>query len=143
GPTGRADSSARRNARPHPSPASSSYSRWSHPLHSSTPSQSGSQTAEAEEKPAAESPPVETGFRPAAPRPLQIGFGLAALVLAIVILYLIRDVLGAFVLGTLIAFLITPAVDRMHQAGIPRAVAILVLFGVIIGVLAALVSAVL
>ncbi len=112
-------------------------------MHSSTPSQSGSQTAEAEEKPAVESPPVETGFRPAAPRPLQIGFGLAALVLAIVILYLIRDVLGAFVLGTLIAFLITPAVDRMHQAGIPRAVAILVLFGVIIGVLAALVSAVL
>jgi predicted PurR-regulated permease PerM len=64
----------------------------------------------------------------------QIAFGLAALVVAIVVLYLLRDFLGAFVLGSAIAFLIQPAVTRLHALGIPRILAIVVVFvGVLIG----------
>lgn len=76
-------------------------------------------------------------------RTLQIGFAIAAVGLALIVLYLMRDVLGAFVLGALIAFLIVPVVDRMTAAGIPRSLSILFVFAVLIGVLAALVTAVL
>src|SRR5205814_4405191 len=78
--------------------------------------------------------PLPTPHRPvrsrtsASRRSLQIGFSLAAFLLGLLVLYLIRDVLGAFVLGALIAFLITPYVDSLHSWGIPRPVAILVLF---------------
>jgi predicted PurR-regulated permease PerM len=65
-------------------------------------------------------------------RYLQIGFGLAALAVAIVVLFLIRDFLGAFVLGSAIAFLIQPAVLRLHSAGVPRILAIVVVFIAII-----------
>jgi predicted PurR-regulated permease PerM len=65
-------------------------------------------------------------------RYLQIGFGLAALAVAIVVLFLIRDFLGAFVLGSAIAFLIQPAVLRLHNAGLPRILAIVVVFIAII-----------
>jgi predicted PurR-regulated permease PerM len=70
----------------------------------------------------------------------QIGFGLAALVVAIVVLYLLRDFLGAFVLGSAIAFLIQPAVIRIHALGIPRLLAIAVVF---VGILIALAGLVL
>lgn len=70
----------------------------------------------------------------------QIGFGLAALVVAIVVLFLLRDFLGAFVLGSAIAFLIQPAVIRLHALGIPRILAITVVF---IGILIALAGLVL
>lgn len=64
----------------------------------------------------------------------QIAFGLAALVVAIVVLFLLRDFLGAFVLGSAIAFLIQPAVIRLHALGIPRILAITVVFiGILIG----------
>jgi predicted PurR-regulated permease PerM len=72
-------------------------------------------------------------------RYLQIGFGVAALVVAITILFLLRDFLGAFVLGAAIAFLIQPAVIRLHSAGIPRVLAILAVFVAIIVGLAGLV----
>ena len=72
-------------------------------------------------------------------RYLQIAFGLAALVVAIVVLYLLRDFLGAFVLGSAIAFLIQPAILRLHAAGVPRIMAISVVFVAIIVVLAGLV----
>ena len=39
-------------------------------------------------------------------RYLQIGFGSGALVVSIIVLYLLRDFLGALVLGAAIAFLI-------------------------------------
>ena len=61
-------------------------------------------------------------------RYLQIGFGLAALVVAIAVLYLLRDFLGAFVLGAAIAFLIQPAVTRLHAVGVPRIISIIVVF---------------
>ena len=72
-------------------------------------------------------------------RYLQIAFGLAALLVALVVLYLLRDFLGAFVLGAAIAFLIQPAVSRLHAAGIPRPIGIALVFVVIIVALAGLV----
>jgi predicted PurR-regulated permease PerM len=72
-------------------------------------------------------------------RYLQIAFVLGALIVAIVVLYLLRDFLGAFVLGSAIAFLIQPAVLRLHSAGVPRVLAIVVVFIAIIVGLAGLV----
>ena len=72
-------------------------------------------------------------------RYLQIAFGLAALIVAIVVLFLLRDFLGAFVLGSAIAFMIQPAVIRLHAAGVPRVLAIIIVFIAIIVALAGLV----
>ena len=72
-------------------------------------------------------------------RYLQIAFGFAALTVAVVVLYLLRDFLGAFVLGALIAFLIQPGIVRLVDVGLPRPAAIGVMFVVIILVLAGLV----
>jgi predicted PurR-regulated permease PerM len=72
-------------------------------------------------------------------RYLQIAFGLAALIVAIVVLYLLRDFLGAFVLGSAIAFLIQPAVARLHAARVPRILAIALVFAAIIAGLAGLI----
>ncbi|HEY4887677.1 MAG TPA: AI-2E family transporter [Candidatus Dormibacteraeota bacterium] len=72
-------------------------------------------------------------------RYLQIAFGFAALVVAVIVLYLLRDFLGAFVLGAAIAFLIQPAVARLVGLGIPRVLAIVIVFLVIIIVMAGLV----
>lgn len=70
---------------------------------------------------------------------MQIAFGVAALLVAFVVLYLLRDFLGAFVLGAAIAFLIQPAVARLHSVGTPRIVAICVVFVGIVIILAGLV----
>ncbi len=70
---------------------------------------------------------------------MQIAFGFAALTVAVVVLYLLRDFLGAFVLGALIAFLIQPGIVRLVDVGLPRPAAIGVMFVVIILVLAGLV----
>jgi predicted PurR-regulated permease PerM len=72
-------------------------------------------------------------------RYLQIGFGVAALAVAVVVLYLLRDFLGAFVLGSAIAFLIQPAVIHLHSAGVPRILAIVLVFIAIIVGLAGMV----
>ena len=72
-------------------------------------------------------------------RYLQIAFGFGALVVATIVLYLLRDFLGAFVLGAAIAFLIQPAVVRLVALGIPRVLAIVITFVVIIVALAGLV----
>jgi predicted PurR-regulated permease PerM len=72
-------------------------------------------------------------------RYLQIGFGLCALLVAVVVLYLLRDFLGALVLGAAIAFLIQPGVARLVGLGVPRVVAIALLFVIIIVALAGLV----
>ena len=70
---------------------------------------------------------------------LQIAFGLASAIVALLILYLIRDVLGAFVLGAAIAFLIQPAIHRLTELGVPRVVAIGLIFVAILLVLAGVV----
>jgi predicted PurR-regulated permease PerM len=72
-------------------------------------------------------------------RYLQIGFGLAALVVSIVVLYLLRDFLGAVVLGAAIAFLIQPGIARLVGLGVPRVLAITLIFILIIAALAGLV----
>lgn len=72
-------------------------------------------------------------------RYLQIAFGFAALAIAFVVLYLLRDFLGAFVLGAAIAFLIQPGIVRLVGVGIPRLLAIAIMFVAIILVLAGLV----
>src|SRR5205823_5779727 len=70
-------------------------------------------------------------------RYLQIGFGIAALIVAIVVLFLLRGFLGAFALGSASASLIQPAVRRLHAAGVPRVPAILLVFiAVILGLTA-------
>jgi predicted PurR-regulated permease PerM len=69
----------------------------------------------------------------------QIAFGLVALAVALVVLYFMRDFLGAFVLGAAISFLIQPAVARLDAAGVPRLLAISLLFVVIIIILAGVV----
>ncbi|TMC91757.1 MAG: AI-2E family transporter [Chloroflexi bacterium] len=70
---------------------------------------------------------------------LQIVFGLASILVAVVVLWLIRDVLGAFVLGAAIAFLIQPGVHRLTELGIPRMAAIGLIFVGIILALAGLI----
>jgi predicted PurR-regulated permease PerM len=72
-------------------------------------------------------------------RYLQIAFGFVALLVAVDVLYLMRDFLGAFVLGAAIAFLIQPAVTRLVALGVPRVVAIALIFVVIIALMAGLV----
>ncbi|HEX2715563.1 MAG TPA: AI-2E family transporter, partial [Candidatus Acidoferrales bacterium] len=53
--------------------------------------------------------------------------------------YLLRDFLGAFVLGAAIAFLIQPAIARLHAARVPRILAIALVFVAIIAGLAGLI----
>jgi predicted PurR-regulated permease PerM len=72
-------------------------------------------------------------------RYLQIGFGLGALTVALVVMYLLRDFLGALVLGAAIAFLIQPGIARLVGLGVPRVLAIGLIFVVIILALAGLV----
>jgi predicted PurR-regulated permease PerM len=72
-------------------------------------------------------------------RYLQIAFGFGALVVAVIVLYLLRDFLGAFVLGAAIAFLIQPAVTRLVALNFPRVLAIVLVFIVIIVAMAGLV----
>jgi len=71
-------------------------------------------------------------------RYLQIAFGVAALAVAVTVLYLMRDFLGAFVLGAALAFLIQPAVTRIVAVGVPRVVAISLIFVLLIAALAGL-----
>jgi len=69
-------------------------------------------------------------------RYLQIAFGVASLVVALIVLYLLRDFLGAFVLGGAVAFLIQPALARLVALGIPRLLAIPIVFLVVIVIVA-------
>lgn len=80
---------------------------------------------------------------PTTRRSLQIVFALTAVVLAGIVVYLIRDVIGAFVLGTLLAFLIGPFVDRLQSIYIPRPIGILFLFAIATALIIGLVGAVL
>lgn len=72
-------------------------------------------------------------------RYLQVAFGVSALIVAVIVLFLLRDFLGAFVLGAAIAFLIQPGVTRLHALGVPRLLAITLVFLGILVVLAGLV----
>lgn len=78
---------------------------------------------------------------PAGSRGAQLGFALGAAAVGLITLLLLRDVLGAFVLGGLIAFLIGPIVDRVGQI-VPRPLAILLTLTALIAVMVLLVQAV-
>jgi predicted PurR-regulated permease PerM len=96
---------------------------------------------EAERSEAESAPPYErriTDHRRR--RALQIAFALGALIIGMGIVYLIRDVIGAFVLGALIAFLIGPLVDRLVSLGIPRSISIGIVFLALLVGLAAVAS---
>jgi len=70
-------------------------------------------------------------------RRLQIVVSVAAAGIALVVLYLVRDALAAFVLGALLAFLINPGVDWLENHHVPRAAAIALIFtALLIGVAA-------
>jgi predicted PurR-regulated permease PerM len=56
----------------------------------------------------------------------QVVFGLLAVAVLVLVLFLVRDLMGAFVLGGLLAFMIQPPVGRLTRFGLPRALAILV-----------------
>lgn len=71
-------------------------------------------------------------------RSLQIGFAVAATLFGLAILFLIRDVIGAFILAAVLAFLINPIVDRLSEAGVPRSASILVAFTAVVVILAGL-----
>lgn len=70
----------------------------------------------------------------------QVLFGLAGLVMAAVVVYLLQGELGAFVLGALIAFLINPLVDRLQERRVPRVLGILASFVVLIALFGLMVS---
>jgi predicted PurR-regulated permease PerM len=72
---------------------------------------------------------------------LQVAFSVSMLLLALLVLYLIRDVAGAFVLGALLAFLILPAVDLLQSRGVPRSLGVLLVFAGVAGVIWLLVRA--
>jgi predicted PurR-regulated permease PerM len=50
----------------------------------------------------------------------QIGFWLLALLVAVLVLYLLRDVLLPFVAGLALAYLLDPLADRLHKLGLGR-----------------------
>jgi predicted PurR-regulated permease PerM len=70
----------------------------------------------------------------------QVAFGLVAMAVFLVVLYLLRDEMGAFVLGAFIAFLIGPWVRRLCAVGIPRVLAIFVTLIVLLIALAGLLT---
>lgn len=71
---------------------------------------------------------------------MQVAFALAMLLVGLGVVFLIRDVIGAFVLGALLAFLILPGVDLLSRRGMPRPLAILLLFVGVVLVFAGLLS---
>jgi predicted PurR-regulated permease PerM len=70
---------------------------------------------------------VETARRmpPMSPR---VALLLAAATILALVLYLGRDALGPFIVGLLFVYLLAPAVERLARFGLPRAVAILVVY---------------
>jgi predicted PurR-regulated permease PerM len=68
----------------------------------------------------------------------QIVFGLLAVAALVLVLFLLRDVIGPFVLGGLLAFVIEPLVGRLTRSGLPRALAVLAILVAILLLLAGL-----
>ena len=83
-----------------------------------------------------ETPRIVTGS--ATQRTAQVVFVATVAALTLIVLYLIRDVAGAFVLGALLAFLINPIVDWGTDHRVPRVAGILICFAVLIAVVAGL-----
>ena len=58
-------------------------------------------------------------------------------VLTLILAIAIRGILGPFLLAAILALIVNPAVNAAERRRVPRAVAILVLYGVLAGILAA------
>src|SRR5205814_8218817 len=58
-------------------------------------------------------------------------------VLTLILALAIRGILGPFLLAAILALIVNPAVNAAERRRVPRAVAILVLYGVLAGILAA------
>src|SRR2546428_7771307 len=58
-------------------------------------------------------------------------------VLTLMLAVAIRGILGPFLLAAILALIVNPAVNAAERRRVPRAVAILVLYGVLTGLLAA------
>ena len=56
----------------------------------------------------------------------QVVFSLLAAATLVLVLFLVRDVMGPFVLGSLLAFMMEPLIGRLVRSGLPRALAILI-----------------
>ena len=82
--------------------------------------------------------PVDPGRTARSSRSRQAVFGIAALLLTLLVLYLIRHVIGAFILGGLIAFVISPWVDALERRQVRRPVGTIVLFVVLAAAVLAL-----
>jgi predicted PurR-regulated permease PerM len=74
----------------------------------------------------------ESRLRPPTPRVALILF---AAVLVAILLYLGREALSPFVVGLLLVYLLTPPVEWLSRRGLPRWVAILVVYGLVVIVL--------
>ncbi|MGH7777352.1 MAG: AI-2E family transporter, partial [Candidatus Dormibacterales bacterium] len=71
---------------------------------------------------------------------LQVGFSLCFALIVLAVMYLVRGVLGAFVLGAVLAFLIVPAVDWMERRHVRRPIGVLLCFAVVGALAVALVQ---
>ena len=78
---------------------------------------------------------------PAIPkRSHQAAFAVGCVVVAAAVIYLLREVIGAFVLGALLAFIVLPAINFLSRRGVPRAAAIVLSFALVLAVVAAMIS---
>jgi predicted PurR-regulated permease PerM len=71
----------------------------------------------------------------------QLLFWLGALIVFIFLIWLLKDMLLPFIAGTVLAYLLNPATDRLEEAGVSRGiatlitVALLLLFIIIVGII--------
>jgi predicted PurR-regulated permease PerM len=104
----------------------------------------GPEDALARTKPSAAAPdgPAASPERPADElprlRPPTTRVVLVALTAAVVgvLLYMGREALGPFVVGLLLVYLLDPAVERLARVGLPRWVAVLIVYVIVVVVLA-------
>ena len=69
-----------------------------------------------------------------------MAFAIGCVLVAVGVLYLLREVVGAFVLGALLAFLISPGINFLQRRGVPRTLGILLTLALLISAVAALIS---
>lgn len=71
---------------------------------------------------------------------MQVVFGLIVFAVLVLVIFLVRDLMGAFVLGGLIAFIIEPSVSRLSRLGVPRPLATVATLAVGVAIVAGLVT---
>ena len=79
--------------------------------------------------------PVAGGGRLRAPTP-RVALLIAACAIVVIVVLAAGDVLRPFVFGLLLAYLLDPLVERFARAGLPRGLAVLVVYAIALGILA-------